>query len=553
MAGLNMQPGDRALRVVSAGTIDYGRNKPAGPNIRQNVIPRITGTVAGMEACQAGRNNPVDARSLASGVFYEHRTLPLPQMVSTPFLTHLDLLSQDPDVRAAALVPLRRRFLPNNEVLHHPVYQGISTREFSIFNLQIDGGWIVVFIRIQRIDNAEMFWNPAQEKWYQFEVQEIAFIDPRDNPGAVQRLTRTYDAVRGILEQGSIRLDVHNVQYHWIEFEGCGNAPELTGYWAYAINREFMRRFRILTLQRPRVGLAPTGLQNMPNVPDDFWLNWREPWNVDILRQAMLGADALRGVQQSNYQAYIALIVPSDQARQGLADLQPPQNLHVMYPDEWFQGYDNEGPPLVLAALPHLPGGGLPGGAPPAGGPPAGGPPAGGPPAGGPPAGGPPFGGPPTGGPPTGSPPAGSTPAGSTPAGSPPGMPPSPLSGGSWSIDGIAMSGGSMSGGSWSINGIAMSGSSMSGGSMSGGNPGSRDPSGGNAGSGPSISYQPAPDVEMSDSAPSEDPATGPAIIPDDSRLSSGRKRLRGVLSEPGSSGQASKRHRGNRSHGSQR
>ncbi|KAI1485792.1 hypothetical protein F5X96DRAFT_689872 [Biscogniauxia mediterranea] len=348
------QPRDHALRVVSAGTIDYGRNRVPSANMRQTVIPRIAGTVAGLEAVQVSRDNPVDPQTLAGAVFFEHRTLEFPGMVSTPFFSHLDILAEDPVERAAALQPLARVFPGNRRVVHHPIFQGISGREFSIFNLQIDGGWIVVVIRIEAIIGPEYYWNPDEgQTFFAYDLVDIAILDPRGGPDAAARRLRVFQVMGDFLVHGSIRMEP-GFNLHLPSMQRCADDPAPTGYWAYGITREFITRLRHLAYQRERVGQPIVGQENMPNLPDGFWDNIQEPWNIDLLRQWMVGANALRAVQMTNYQAYVALVVPSDDARERLQSLQPPQDYDVMLPDEYFQGFDNEGPPFVITVPPRM-------------------------------------------------------------------------------------------------------------------------------------------------------------------------------------------------------
>ncbi|KAI1500384.1 hypothetical protein F5X99DRAFT_237853 [Biscogniauxia marginata] len=343
-------PSDRPGRVIGAGNIDFGRSAPANQTLRQITIPYLVSTVAGMESIQAARDAPVDQHSLAAAVFFEHRTLSVMPIVSTPFVTHLGLFSRDDDVHNAALDRIERKFDITHgihTVTQHPMYHGICGREFSIFHVPVDDGYAVVVARIRTIDPQNMAYDPAIRLLYFREVTDIAIIDPRTGPNTLNRRALIMDSIMGIFEEGSIRL-AQDIVSHAVDVPRCGDNPNLTGYYAFGITRELIRRLRVVIKRRMNAHQFPvTGLVNQQN-PAFFWDDIHEDWTVDMLRQAILGCDALRAIQISNFEAYLALVVPSEAARERLADLQPPHDHDNMYPDEMFQGFDHEGPPLSI-------------------------------------------------------------------------------------------------------------------------------------------------------------------------------------------------------------
>ncbi|KAI0024575.1 hypothetical protein F4780DRAFT_543435 [Xylariomycetidae sp. FL0641] len=336
-------PGDRIGHIVHSGIIDFGGRTAPSLHVRQEVIPRVISTVAGVDMLQVSRDDVLDHRSLSNAVFRVHRTLQDPQMLATPFVPRLSLFTREEEERLQALNALERDFHPHR-ILHHPVFQSVSQREFAIFNIVVDGGHIVVLTRLR---SRHRHYDPAGREFFFRRVTDIAILDPRGNvDNANERRHFLAHALRDFLRQGSIELPpattVHNM-----EVPECGNNLNLTGYWCFGITCELIRRLNIIATGRIRQGYDATALRDAPD-PAGLWADIHETWSVDTLRENMLASASLRAIQQSDYHLYIGLVVPSDTRRAALPSLRPPQVLQERVPDEDFPGYDNEGPPLAV-------------------------------------------------------------------------------------------------------------------------------------------------------------------------------------------------------------
>ncbi|KAI1765788.1 hypothetical protein GGR53DRAFT_529345 [Hypoxylon sp. FL1150] len=243
---------------------------------------------------QIDRTRAVDASSLSSAVFWEHRHLPQPLLVSTPAADYRSLFCTD-----------KKKFLENIEKIEqHPMFGPMREREFTVWPIQVPQSksasddelshWVTIVMRVQ---------PAAQGSGSSIDrvVTDFAIVDPflkkREPRGKwiEKKLT-------SVLAQGGIDFS-DAAKRHEILTEDVVD-KWATGYVSYAICREFLRRLKVLTRRRDRDGFQ--------NVPVDFlWEDFEEYFNLDTYRESLMAACAHQTIEKSKYRVRMAIDVPS--------------------------------------------------------------------------------------------------------------------------------------------------------------------------------------------------------------------------------------------------
>ncbi|EMR67148.1 hypothetical protein UCREL1_5856 [Eutypa lata UCREL1] len=427
--GRNRTPRTARIHGLVAGELDLSQSSRVDDYTKQAVIPSVSRAVVALEKIQNTRGDSFDIHALRLAVWNEHRQLPSIDMLSTPAADSLDLFTRDEDAATRALDGLRPIYGQNRRVTLHPLFSWIVDREFTLWNIAVDGRFVTVFFRIQSVPHRGNFNFPAEGEFpvdgngdpvdinhvYR-EVTDIVIIDPMDEPEdiLVERFIFVRARIQAILERGSIEFPL-------------------------AVEEQFIGQTTLFGQQR-RPG-PPAGILGTEN-PPILWqdIDFAFTMTIDELRESLIAGVACRARAMSNYRLFIGLLAPGTNSTYDHTVVMGPPDINRMWPDEQLTGFDNDGPP-VLIDVPEdqaWPFAGLPPNPPPGGGPPGGdggddggdggdggflpdGPPDGGPPGGDGGDGGFPPNPPPDGGPPGGDGGDGGFPPNPPPGGGPPG------------------------------------------------------------------------------------------------------------------------------------
>ena len=385
--GRNRTPRTARIHGLVAGELDLSQSSRVDDYTKQAVIPSVSRAVVALEKIQNTRGDSFDIHALRLAVWNEHRQLPSIDMLSTPAADSLDLFTRDEDAATRALDGLRPIYGQNRRVTLHPLFSWIVDREFTLWNIAVDGRFVTVFFRIQSVPHRGNFNFPAEGEFpvdgngdpvdinhvYR-EVTDIVIIDPMDEPEdiLVERFIFVRARIQAILERGSIEFPLAVEEQFIGQTTLCTQAAH-SGYWAWGISRELIRRLKVVGQQR-RPG-PPAGILGTEN-PPILWqdIDFAFTMTIDELRESLIAGVACRARAMSNYRLFIGLLAPGTNSTYDHTVVMGPPDINRMWPDEQLTGFDNDGPP-VLIDVPEdqaWPFAGLPPNPPPGGGPPGG-------------------------------------------------------------------------------------------------------------------------------------------------------------------------------------
>ena len=385
--GRNRTPRTARIHGLVAGELDLSQSSRVDDYTKQAVIPSVSRAVVALEKIQNTRGDSFDIHALRLAVWNEHRQLPSIDMLSTPAADSLDLFTRDEDAATRTLDGLRPIYGQNRRVTLHPLFSWIVDREFTLWNVAVDGRFVTVFFRIQSVPHRGNFNFPAEGEFpvdgngdpvdinhvYR-EVTDIVIIDPMDEPEdiLVERFIFVRARIQAILERGSIEFPLAVEEQFIGQTTLCTQAAH-SGYWAWGISRELIRRLKVVGQQR-RPG-PPAGILGTEN-PPILWqdIDFAFTMTIDELRESLIAGVACRARAMSNYRLFIGLLAPGTNSTYDHTVVMGPPDINRMWPDEQLTGFDNDGPP-VLIDVPEdqaWPFAGLPPNPPPGGGPPGG-------------------------------------------------------------------------------------------------------------------------------------------------------------------------------------
>ncbi|KAI1505974.1 hypothetical protein F5X99DRAFT_404520 [Biscogniauxia marginata] len=288
-------------RAVTSQWVDYGWSIPLSKETNE-MVKKILVDANSMYVLQIKRDRPVDAFSIRNALFWEHRKLPNQRIVSTPETDHFGFFSSLENEFAQGMKEIERVYSDDYEsVRMHKFFETIREREFLVWPIEIDKGvWTTLILRIQpkRPDAADA--NQTAKTFYDREVTDISIIDLWEE-GRQTRRAMILQRLPEILVQGSIKL-ARDIKVRMFHMNDVSNDWK-TGYVAYAISSEFLRRLKILTWRRE---IHHT--QDM----DFVWGEFEERYNIDLYRQSMMAACAHQCIEKSEYRVRMCLEVPSD-------------------------------------------------------------------------------------------------------------------------------------------------------------------------------------------------------------------------------------------------
>ncbi|KAI5918487.1 hypothetical protein F4810DRAFT_574718 [Camillea tinctor] len=316
-------------RAITSEWIDYGWSVALTRDITSRV-ERVQSEANSTYVLQIRRDRPVDAFSIRNSLFWQHRKLPDPRLVSTPGTDMFNFFAGDgrdgasDDPYHVTMLDVKRktdRARPGCFVLH-PLFRAMREREFLVWPVEfdgVDGGdnvWVTLVLRIK-----PQTATPSADR----EVLDMAVVDPLP-AGRATRRALIQKRLPTILAQGCIALRA-GVRVHDLGCPDVGAAWE-TGYVAYAVAAEMLRRLKVVSWRRARSGDGDQGCELV-------FGPWEEHYDVDAYRQNMLAACAHQTVERSEYRVRVALEVASDGSCYAPADLRHPRSENDV-PDERY-------------------------------------------------------------------------------------------------------------------------------------------------------------------------------------------------------------------------
>ncbi|KAI0172923.1 hypothetical protein GGR52DRAFT_591436 [Hypoxylon sp. FL1284] len=276
---------------------------------------------------QLHRERPVDASALSSALFWEHRHVVQPHIVSTPAADYGGLFNRELKLSNLKLWAIKPRagtdFLEVNAL-----FGPMRDREFTVWPVQVPEGksdenkcWVTV---IMRVEPTEVVVNTSS-KYIDRVVTDIAIMDSllSSSKRRDSRQKLVEKRLAEILELGGIEFS-EAAERHELQTEGTMDSWA-TGYIAYAVCREFLRRLKVLIHRR----------QRLERVPEHFlWYLFEETYNIHTYRESLMAACAHQTIEMSGYRVRMALDVPSEKTNHKPDELSHLKVKSVMSPPE---------------------------------------------------------------------------------------------------------------------------------------------------------------------------------------------------------------------------
>ncbi|RYP39209.1 hypothetical protein DL767_002317 [Monosporascus sp. MG133] len=309
-------------------------------NEDKNMATSLLDDAGAMYMLQINRDRQVEPLSLHNALFWEHRQMSYPQIVSTPALIweqQQDFNDQKITTGIVYAVPffstnestwkttyktIEMQSSPTSSTREiHEFFANIRDREFTIWPVFLDGGfWVTVIMRVETMDTPEVQPGTPTNFYFDRRVANLAIVDPVQE-GHEEQLALFYKRLKFLLRQGCVLLSEDSltptlacdpVDYEWE-----------TGYVSYAVSREFIRRLKVLTHRRGQT-----------DVPDErcsdaerylLWSPFEESHRINSYRESLMSACSNYVIELSGYRIRSALEVPSSAANHNAAGLRPYQ------------------------------------------------------------------------------------------------------------------------------------------------------------------------------------------------------------------------------------
>lgn len=317
-----------AARLINSSYVKFGWHKPLSGEVKE-VVHHVSSMADSMYMLQIKRGQPIEPLSMRNGIFWEHRQLIDPSILSTPAVDHIDLFPPEEATFKETIEKLAQKQDGPGQLLLHYLFDNIRLREFLLLPIEIGGNWVTIIARIERRAENSMNFTPGFDKHYDREVTDLAVVDPLPS-NRDDRKCMIWSRLTAILAEGCIEIpqnvSVRDVTVLNVDEDDISNVRWMTGLVAYAVSREFIRRLKALQWRRHF---------NRGTVDREFlWAPFEEHYNFDAYRQNLTSACAHQCVEKSEYQVRLALEVPSEDSGYEPEDLADPVALEDKLEDE---------------------------------------------------------------------------------------------------------------------------------------------------------------------------------------------------------------------------
>ncbi|KAI1437851.1 hypothetical protein GGR50DRAFT_610073 [Xylaria sp. CBS 124048] len=358
-----------AGRLISSPYIKYGWHKPLAGEIKE-IVQNVSSAADSMYMVQMQSKRAIDSLSLRNGIFWEHRQLMDPRIVSTPAIDHIDLFSSDDELFWETQRKINREYLSGGEVRIHYLFEGIRGREFLILPVDVDGYWVTLIARTEENDQKDDYGSI--DEYADKCVTDFAVVDPEPK-GRLTRRNLIENRLTAILPEGCVELTEMGAVYHDLTVPDLDSSSSSslgsegsdrwkTGLIAYAVAREFLRRLKVLQYRRSKASTKAnrTQSQNASEADTDtdaenididmefLWAPFEETYNFENYREHLMSACAHQCIEKSNYQIRLGLEVPSEDSGY-FPGITQPVNSHELYPDEKWDSF--QAPTHTLSVL----------------------------------------------------------------------------------------------------------------------------------------------------------------------------------------------------------
>ncbi|RYP71328.1 hypothetical protein DL771_004905 [Monosporascus sp. 5C6A] len=309
-------------------------------NEDKNMATSLLDDAGAMYMLQINRDRQVEPLSLHNALFWEHRQMPSPQIVSTPALIWeqqqdfndrkittgivyaIPFFSTNKPTWKTTYKTIEMRTSPTSSTVEiHEFFANIRDREFTIWPVFLDGGfWVTVIMRVEAMDTPEIQPGTPANFYFDRRVTNLAIVDPV-HEGHEERLALIFKRLKFLLRQGCVLLSEDSltptlacdpVDYEWE-----------TGYVSYAVSREFIRRLKVLTHRR---GQTVSPDERHSHVEEYLlWSPFEERHCINSYRESLMSACSNYVIELSGYRIRSALEVPSSAANHNAAGLRPYQ------------------------------------------------------------------------------------------------------------------------------------------------------------------------------------------------------------------------------------
>ncbi|RYP84212.1 hypothetical protein DL769_001235 [Monosporascus sp. CRB-8-3] len=309
-------------------------------NEDKNMATRLLDDAGAMYMLQINRDRQVEPLSLHNALFWEHRQMSHPQIVSTPALIWeqqqnfndqkittgivyaIPFFSTNKPTWKTTYKTIEMQTSPTSSAVEiHEFFANIRDREFTIWPVFLDGGfWVTVIMRVERMDTPEVQPGTPTNFYFDRRVTNLAVVDPI-HEGHEERLALIFKRLKFLLRQGCVLLSEDSLT-HTLACDPVDYEWE-TGYVSYAVSREFIRRLKVLTHRRGQT-----------DVPDErhsdaegylLWSPFEESHRINSYRESLMSACSNYVIELSGYRIRSALEVPSSAANHNAAGLRPYQ------------------------------------------------------------------------------------------------------------------------------------------------------------------------------------------------------------------------------------
>lgn len=267
-----------------------------------------------MYRMQICRDRPISDISIFTALFWQHRHMADPSIVSTPWVTRgaeqsCGLFLDDTVLFEEGFDHIRSTRCDTSTLLVHQFFGNIREREFVLWPVPtsmnsstgVNSNWVTIILHLRPSKGARTDSGEYTDRV----VTEYTIVDPsREGRDARKKFVEA--RLAQVLREGSIGFCPSKFRpFHTPDVEETW----ATGHVAYAICREVLRRLKTLVYRRMRQ-------KGGGEVSTDFvFADFEEHYDVDEYRQSMMSSCANHTIEKSGYIVRVGLDVPGPKSR----------------------------------------------------------------------------------------------------------------------------------------------------------------------------------------------------------------------------------------------